>query len=84
VQGIGHVGEILVEYLTKEDYCNDHDINEEKLYKVGSKYNATIYTGEDLYTADVDIYALCHGATINDATVNKIKAKIIAGRQINQ
>jgi leucine dehydrogenase len=36
-----------------------------------------------LYTADVDIYAPCAmGATINDATVNKIKAKIIAGAAI--
>jgi leucine dehydrogenase len=51
---------------------------------VGSKYNATIYTGEDLYTADVDIYAPCAMGTINDATVNKIKAKIIAGAANNQ
>jgi leucine dehydrogenase len=27
---------------------------------------------------------MCHGATINDATVNKIKAKIIAGAANNQ
>jgi leucine dehydrogenase len=44
-----------------------------------------LFTGEDLYTADVDIYAPCAmGATINDATVNKIKAKIIAGAANNQ
>ena len=61
------------------------DINEEKLYEVGAKYNATIYTGADLYTADVDIYAPCAmGATINDTTVNKIKAKVIAGAANNQ
>ena len=86
VQGIGHVGETLVDYLTKEGaIVTIADINEEKLYEVGTKYNATVYTGEDLYTADVDIYAPCAmGATINDATVNKIKAKVIAGAANNQ
>jgi len=86
VQGIGHVGETLVEYLTKEGaQVFITDINEEKLYQVASKYNAQIFTGEDLYTADVDIYAPCAmGATINDTTVNKIKAKVIAGAANNQ
>jgi leucine dehydrogenase len=37
-------------------------------------------TGNDLYTTDVDIYApYCNGTTINDATIDKIKAKVIAG-----
>nr|WP_315196614.1 Glu/Leu/Phe/Val dehydrogenase [uncultured Flavobacterium sp.] len=86
VQGIGHVGETLVEYLTKEGaQVFIADINEEKLYEVATKYNAQIFTGDDLYSADVDIYAPCAmGATINDATVNKIKAKVIAGAANNQ
>jgi leucine dehydrogenase len=86
VQGIGHVGETLVDYLTKEGaLVTIADINEERLYQVGTTYNAAIYTGEDLYSADVDIYAPCAmGATINDATVHKIKAKVIAGAANNQ
>ncbi|PKB15542.1 Glu/Leu/Phe/Val dehydrogenase [Flavobacterium sp. 5] len=86
VQGIGHVGETLVEYLTKEGaQVFIADINEEKLYQVAAKYNAQVFTGEDLYSADVDIYAPCAmGATINDITVNKIKAKVIAGAANNQ
>ncbi len=86
VQGIGHVGETLVEYLTKEGaIVFIVDINEEKLYQAASKYNAQVFTGDDLYSADVDIYAPCAmGATINDATVNKIKAKVIAGAANNQ
>jgi leucine dehydrogenase len=86
VQGIGHVGETLVEYLTKEGaQVFIADINEEKLYQVATKYNAQIFTGDDLYSADVDIYAPCAmGATINDNTVNKIKAKVIAGAANNQ
>ena len=86
VQGIGHVGETLVEYLTKEGaIVTIADINEEKLNEVSAKYHAEIYRGEDLYTADVDIYAPCAmGATLNDATVHKIKAKVIAGAANNQ
>jgi leucine dehydrogenase len=86
VQGIGHVGEALVEYLTKEGaLVTISDINEERLYEVGQKYNATVYTGTDVYAEEVDIYAPCAmGATINDVTIHKIKAKVIAGAANNQ
>ena len=86
VQGIGHVGEILVDYLTKEGaIVTIADINEEKLTEVGAKYHAEIFRGEDLYSAEVDIYAPCAmGATLNDDTVYKIKAKVIAGAANNQ
>lgn len=86
VQGIGHVGETLVDYLTKEGaLVTIADINEEKLNEVGAKYDAQIFRGEDLYSADVDIYAPCAmGATLNNDTVYKIKAKVIAGAANNQ
>ena len=86
VQGIGHVGETLVDYLTKEGaLVQISDINETRLDEVSKKYGATIFRGTDLYTADVDIYAPCAlGATINDDTVHKIQAKIIAGAANNQ
>ncbi|MDO4728154.1 MAG: Glu/Leu/Phe/Val dehydrogenase dimerization domain-containing protein [Bacteroidota bacterium] len=87
VQGIGHVGETLVDYLAKEGAeVIITDINKEKLEAVASKYNnVSIYTGSDLYAEEVDIYAPCAlGATINDDTVNKIKAKVIAGAANNQ
>jgi len=86
VQGVGHVGETLIDHLTKEGaLVQITDINEEKLQLVAAKYGAQIFTGEDLYSADVDIYAPCAlGATINDATVNRIKAKVIAGAANNQ
>jgi len=86
VQGIGHVGEALVEYLSNEGaQIIIDDINQERLQEISSKYGATIYTGSDLYSEDVDIYAPCAlGATINDDTINKIKAKVIAGAANNQ
>ncbi len=86
VQGIGHVGETLVDYLTKEGaIVTISDINEARLNEVGAKYGAKIFTGDDLYSADVDIYAPCAlGATINDNTVYRINAKVIAGAANNQ
>ncbi|MBF6609037.1 MAG: Glu/Leu/Phe/Val dehydrogenase [Flavobacterium sp.] len=86
VQGIGHVGETLVDYLTKEGaIVQIADINEARLREISSKYGAAIFAEDDLYSADVDIYAPCAlGATVNDHTINKIKAKVIAGAANNQ
>jgi len=86
VQGIGHVGESLVEHLTNEgSKVIISDINEERLETVRKKYGAIIYRGNDVYSEDVDIYAPCAlGATINDYTIPKLKAKIIAGAANNQ
>ena len=61
------------------------DINQERLEAVSSKYDVTIYRGQDIYSEPMDIYAPCAlGATINDDTVNKIQAKIVAGAANNQ
>ena len=86
VQGIGHVGETLVDYLSKEGAIIEiSDINEARLEEVSKKYGASIFRGSDVYSAEVDIYAPCAlGATINDDTVNKIQAKVIAGAANNQ
>ncbi len=86
VQGIGHVGETLVDYLTKENaivYITD--INQQRVEDIAAKYGARIFNGDDLYGADVDIYAPCAlGATVNDDTIGRLKAKIIAGAANNQ
>jgi len=86
VQGIGHVGESLVEHLTNEGAkVVISDINEERLQAVSTKYGVDIYRGNDFYAEDMDIYAPCAlGATVNNETVQKLKAKIIAGAANNQ
>ncbi len=86
VQGTGHVGETLISYLTKEGaLVQITDINEAKMQEVAAKYGAQIYTGEDIYSADVDIYAPCAlGGTVNDETIQRLKAKVIAGAANNQ
>lgn len=86
VQGIGHVGETLVSHLCQEGALVQMvDLSAQRLEEVSQKYGAQIFTGDDMYSADVDIYAPCAlGATINDDTVYKIKAKVIAGAANNQ
>lgn len=85
VQGIGHVGETLVKHLTQDGArVLIADISQSRLEEVAKKYNATIFT-DDVYDADVDIYAPCAlGATINDDTVYRIKAQVVAGAANNQ
>jgi len=86
VQGIGHVGESLVENLVNEGASVIiNDIDEERLQEVSNKYGVSIYRGNDIYSEAIDIYAPCAlGATVNDDTIYKIKAQVIAGAANNQ
>lgn len=86
VQGVGHVGEGLVERMSKEGadiYITD--INRERLEEVRDKYGVQIYEGSNLYAEKMDIYAPCAlGATINDQTIGQFNMKVIAGAANNQ
>ncbi|MEO6883893.1 MAG: Glu/Leu/Phe/Val dehydrogenase [Bacteroidia bacterium] len=86
VQGIGHVGESLVEYLAKDGVkVFISDINEERLKSVAKKYGSEVVAGDKLYDLDVDIYAPCAlGATVNNDTIERLKCTIIAGSANNQ
>ncbi len=86
VQGVGHVGEYLVEYLSKENadiYISD--IDQDSLKRVSEKYGATVVGPDEIYDIDMDIYAPCAlGATVNDDTLSRLKCSIIAGAANNQ
>jgi leucine dehydrogenase len=86
VQGVGQVGMYLVEHLSKEGaQVFITDINEARLKDVAEKYNATVVGNDEIYDLDVDIYAPCAmGATLNDETLNRIKAPVICGGANNQ
>lgn len=86
LQGVGHVGETLLKHITDEGAkVIINDINEARLEELSNKYGANVVLGNDIYGLDVDIYAPCAlGATINDATINQLKAKVIAGAANNQ
>ncbi|MCX2451885.1 Glu/Leu/Phe/Val dehydrogenase [Pedobacter sp. PLR] len=86
VQGIGNVGEHLVELLRAENvevYISD--INEERLQHVARTYKAKPIAADKIFGIDADIYAPCAlGATVNDRTIPKMKFAIIAGSANNQ
>jgi leucine dehydrogenase len=86
VQGVGQVGMYLVDHLTKEGAkVFISDINDEKLAKVSASSGATVVGVDEVYDLDVDIYAPCGlGATLNDDTIPRLKAKIVSGAANNQ
>lgn len=86
VQGVGHVGQYLIEHLNKENAnIMIADINEDNLKSVTSRYKAEIIGVNDVYDADMDIYSPCAlGATLNDDTIDKLKCSIVAGAANNQ
>ena len=86
VQGLGSVGYGLCEHLHKAGAkLFITDINQEALNKAATEFGATIVSLDEIYDQDVDIYAPCAlGATINDNTIERLQAKIIAGCANNQ
>ncbi|MEC9209162.1 MAG: Glu/Leu/Phe/Val dehydrogenase [Bacteroidota bacterium] len=86
VQGVGHVGESLVKYLTEEGAeIIINDINRERLNEVAEEFGATIVMGDAIFDLDMDIYAPCAlGATVNPDTISRLKCDIIAGSANNQ
>jgi len=86
VQGLGSVGYGLCEHLHNAGaVLFVTDINQDALDKAANELDATIVSLEEIYDQDVDIYAPCAlGASINDDTIKRLKAKIIAGCANNQ
>lgn len=86
VQGLGSVGYGLCEYLHKEGAeLIVTDINQESMDRAATELGATLVGLDDIYHQDVDVYSPCAlGATINDKTLEIIKATVIAGCANNQ
>jgi leucine dehydrogenase len=86
VQGIGHVGENLVNYLTQANArVFVSDINAEAVKQVSEKYKTGVIDPSDVYEAEVDIYSPCAlGATLNSQTIQKLRCAIVAGAANNQ
>ncbi len=86
VQGVGNVGYYLCKLLHEAGArLVVTDINKKALSHVEQEFNAQVVGLEDIYAQDVDVYAPCAlGATINDNTINQLKASIVAGAANNQ
>ncbi len=87
VQGAGHVGQYLIEYLVKEGAkVGVSDIFTDKIKAIQKQFSGVdIVDPKGIYDEDMDIYAPCAlGATINDDTLAQLKCAIIAGAANNQ
>jgi leucine dehydrogenase len=86
VQGIGHVGMFLLEYLARENmkmYVSD--VVQARAEEAAAKFGAEVVAVEDIYDVDVDIYSPnALGATVNDNTLERLKCQVIAGGANNQ
>ena len=86
VQGVGNVAYHLCRHLHEEGAkLIVTDINQESVARAVDASGATAVNPDEIYGVACDIYAPCAlGAVINDVTINKIKAKVIAGAANNQ
>jgi leucine dehydrogenase len=87
VQGVGHVGQYLVEHLIKNGaQVFVTDINEAKLKETTVKYPQVVVVNPNtMWDTAIDIYAPCAlGATVNTESIEQMKAVIIAGSANNQ
>jgi len=86
VQGVGSVGEHLLELLHKENAkLVITDINENRLHKMSDKYGAQVVGLNEIYDQNVDIFSPnALGAGLNDDTIPRLKCKVIAGAANNQ
>ncbi|RLL48129.1 Glu/Leu/Phe/Val dehydrogenase [Oceanobacillus piezotolerans] len=86
VQGVGNVAYTLCEYLHREGAkLIVTDINQTAVQRAVEAFGAKAVDPNDIYDVECDIYAPCAlGATINDNTINRITAKVIAGSANNQ
>ncbi|MBX2977436.1 MAG: Glu/Leu/Phe/Val dehydrogenase [Ignavibacteriaceae bacterium] len=86
VQGAGKVASYLCEHLDSESaeiyVC---DINEDRIKELASRVKVNVINPEEVYEIEADIFSPnALGAIINDETIDRIKAPIIAGGANNQ
>ncbi len=86
VQGLGHVG---YDYARRLHAAGARlivaDIDQAAVERARTELGAQVVSVDDIYDAQADIYAPCAlGATLNPATLPRIKARIIAGAANNQ
>jgi leucine dehydrogenase len=86
VQGCGHVGYFLAKELHESGAkLIVADIDAERVKRVVNEFAATAVSPDDIYGVEADIFAPCAlGAIINDKTIPRIRAEIVAGAANNQ
>lgn len=86
LQGVGHVGAYLADKLHGAGArLVITDVNQEALRQVADKTGAEIVAPEAIFDVQADVFAPCAlGAILNEETLPRLKAKVIAGGANNQ
>jgi len=86
IQGVGAVGLELARLL-KQDGVELFitDVDQNRVKEVSAELNAHIVGLDEIYEVDAEVFAPCAmGGILNDETIPKLKAHIIAGAANNQ
>ena len=86
VQGVGKVGRVLVEHLHADGaHLTVADVSEESLDWAVAHAGAEVAATADVHAVDADVFSPnALGGIINDDTLPKITAKVVAGAANNQ
>ncbi|WP_124727229.1 branched-chain amino acid dehydrogenase [Staphylospora marina] len=86
VQGVGNVAYNLCRHLHEEGArLIVTDINQDNVRRAVEEFGAEAVEPEKIFDVDCDIFAPCAlGGIINDETIERLKAKVIAGAANNQ
>ncbi|RUO25672.1 amino acid dehydrogenase [Aliidiomarina minuta] len=86
IQGLGAVGYEFARLLANDGaILTVCDVNQEVVDKAVKQLGATAVGIDEIYDVEMDVYAPCAlGATINNDTLKRIKALVIAGSANNQ
>ncbi|MFB4164617.1 branched-chain amino acid dehydrogenase [Alteribacillus sp. JSM 102045] len=86
VQGVGNVSYHLCKHLYEEGATLIvTDIHKESIDRAVNDFNAKAVEPDNIFDVECDIFSPCAlGAVINDDTINRLKAKVVAGAANNQ
>lgn len=86
VQGAGHVGSEFIKLLREQGAkVFVTDINKDAVQRCVDELGCEAVGVEDIYDVDCDVFSPCAlGGTINEQTIDRIKARIICGAANNQ
>ena len=86
LQGLGHVGWSLAEYLHRAGASLlVSDINETRVKQAEARFSATAVAPELVFDVEAEVYAPCAlGATLDERTIERLRAPVVAGAANNQ
>ena len=86
IQGLGHVGYQLAQFLHERGVqLTVSDIKESRLVQAQNEFGATVVDTKSIHQVACDVFSPCAlGAGLNDTTIPELKTGIVAGAANNQ